>query len=169
MPTKVNIGVSSFKYKLITVLLLWIALFCIVTRVIAGCEWFHYRLHCLSLLFAKSTIEPWGGVPRLFFFIKNCGWGHCLLCQKLLGLAANSGPKHFQKEPTTLCPVAQQDLTVLGLADPNPKHFKKELGQAAQPDPPILGLADPNPKHFKRGLGQAAQPDSPILGLAVQP
>jgi len=62
-----------------------------------------------------------------------------------LGLAVKSDPKHFQKEPTTLCPVAQQDLTVLALADLNPKHFKKKLGQAAQPDP--------NPKHFKRGLG----------------
>jgi len=34
----------------------------------------------------------------------------------LLGLAAKPGLKHFQKEPTMLGPVAQQDPRVLGLA-----------------------------------------------------
>jgi len=90
------------------------------------------------------------------FFVKNCGWGYCLLCQKLLGLtwlldptllglAAKLGPKNFQKEPTTLDPVVQQDH----------KHFKTELRLAAQPYPQILGLA--------------GQRDPISLGLAVQP
>jgi len=68
--------------------------------------------------------------------------GYCLLCQKLLGLtwlldptllglAAKTGPKHFQKEPITLGPVVQQDR----------KHFKTELRLAVQPHPQILGLA----------------------------
>jgi hypothetical protein len=44
-----------------------------------------------------------------------------------LGLAYKPGPKHFQKEPTSLGPVDQQDPIVLGLAEPepNPKLFKK--------------------------------------------
>jgi len=58
----------------------------------------------------------------------------------LLGLAFKPGPKHFQKEPTSLGLAAQQDTIVLGLAQPNPKHFKKGVGLVAQPDPSILSL-----------------------------
>ena len=66
-----------------------------------------------------------GSVPLLCFFIKNCGWEHCLLYQKLLGLAAKSGPKHFQNELAVIDPVAQQDPILLSLAQPDPKHFKR--------------------------------------------
>jgi len=40
-----------------------------------------------------------------------------------------------------LGPPAQQDPILLGVAEPDPKHFKKRLGLTAQPDPSILGLA----------------------------
>jgi hypothetical protein len=73
----------------------------------------------------------------------------------LLGLAFKPGPKHFQKEPTSLGLVAQQDPIVLGLAQPNPKHFKKGVGLVAQLDPSILSLG--------------GQLDPITLGLAVQP
>jgi hypothetical protein len=59
----------------------------------------------------------------------------------LLGVAAKPGPKHFQKEPIALGPPAQQDPILLGVAEPDPKHFKKRLGLTAQPDPSILDLA----------------------------
>ena len=49
----------------------------------------------------------------------------------LLGLASKPTPKHFQKEPTTLDPTAQQDPIVLGLAQPDPKYFKRDVGLAA--------------------------------------
>jgi hypothetical protein len=41
------------------------------------------------------AITPEGGVPLLcffFFFIKNCGWKRCLLCQKLLDIAWQLDP-----------------------------------------------------------------------------
>ena len=59
----------------------------------------------------------------------------------LLGVAAKPGPKHFQKEPIVLGPPAQQDPILLGVAELDPKHFKKRLGLPAQPDSSILGLA----------------------------
>jgi hypothetical protein len=83
------------------------------------------------------------------FFVKNCGWEHCLLYQKLLGLAAKSGPKHFQNELVVIDPVAQQDPILLSLAQPDPKHFKRagsgsltrpvDLGSGWAAGPNILG------------------------------
>jgi hypothetical protein len=128
-------------------------------------------LHCLSLLSAKLFQNAWkwtqtyctvddtvaidcfncgqhcrtlGGSSSYVFLVKNCGLGHYLLCQKLLGLAWQQDltwqpdPKHFQKEPRMLGPPARQDLIVLGLVEPDPKHFKMGLGLVVQPYPMIL-------------------------------
>jgi hypothetical protein len=63
----------------------WIALFDIVARVTVDCEYFHCGLHCLSLLFAKSTVN-WRGVmaglplPQRVAKIIG-GWG-CLFIRK---------------------------------------------------------------------------------------
>jgi hypothetical protein len=68
----------------------------------------------------------------MFFFSRIVAGGHCLLYQNLLSLATKSGPKHFQKEPTTLGPIVHLNQIVLGLDDQDPKHIKKHLGLAGQ-------------------------------------
>jgi hypothetical protein len=89
-----------------------------------------------------SIIEPWGAFLCYVCFIKNCGWGRCLIYQKLLGLtwqldptllslAAKSDPKHFQKELIALGPATQQNPIVLGLAQlSRPKTLQKEVGSS---------------------------------------
>ena len=51
-------------------------------------DYFHCGQHYKAL----------SGHSSIVFFVKNCGWGHCLLSQKLLGLAVKPSPKHFQTE-----------------------------------------------------------------------
>jgi len=58
-----------------------------------------------------------------------------------VGSGCQVRPKTLPKKPTVLGLPPQQDLIVLGLADPDPTHFKKRLGLAAEAEPPILGLA----------------------------
>jgi hypothetical protein len=154
MPTKVNIGVSSFKYELIIVLLLWIALFCIVTRVIAGCEWFHYRLHCLSLLFAKSTVEPWGGVPRLFFFFYQELWlGTLPPLPKVVGSGCQFRPKTLPKRANNVVSCCPTRPNSVGSGWPKPKTLQKRVGSGCPTRPTDLGSGWPKPKTLQKGAG----------------
>ena len=60
--------------------LLWIALFGTVAWVTENCEWFHCGLHCLSLLFAKSTVNWSGAMTKLSLPYRVAkitrGWGY---------------------------------------------------------------------------------------------
>jgi len=76
-------------------------------------------------------------------------WSSLIAGPNVVGSGCQARPKTLPKKATSLGPVVEQHPIVLGLPEPNPKHFKRKLGLIVS--------------QTHRSWGVAAQPYQKIL------